>query len=710
MEQPKTVQRAAPGGTGTGASLELSTPVQFLKGAGPRRAEALDRLGIRTVEHLLYHFPRDYADRRTLKTIAAASVGEPATLVATVKRVEVPRRRGRQDTIVTLEDPTGILHAVWFGQPYMKRHFNPGDRVIVSGLVGWFDRKRLNNPDWDVLTEDESRSIHFGRLVPIYPSTLGLSQRILRTLVRTALEGTRGLIPDVIPASVRAREKLLTRADAVSAIHFPETPEQLEPARATLVYEEALKVQMTLRRIKHDRESRRPGISFPKESPLSRAIEAGLPFRLTDDQKKALAEIVDDMARKKPMARLLQGDVGSGKTVVALLAAAHALDGGCQAAFMAPTESLADQHLATFQRFAAAHGVSVVRLTGAVRGKERRSALEAVANGTARIVVGTHALIQEDVEFDNLGLVVVDEQHRFGVFQRADLKSKGRTPDVLAMTATPIPRTLYLTKMADLSLSTIRHRPVGRGTIKTRVTTEENRPKVYDVLVRELQKGRQVYVVYPLVLDSEKLDLKAATSMAETLRSDPRFAAFEVGLLHGRMKSLEKADVMERFRSGAIRLLVTTTVVEVGIDVANATVMLIEHPERFGLSQLHQLRGRIGRGSEKSYCILIESLPKGLAHERLEFFESTQDGFLLAEADLRFRGAGSILGVRQHGYSPDSLKIADPVRDQVVMERAHLEADRLARTDPLLDSTEWRALREVVEAGLEENRKYLDAG
>jgi ATP-dependent DNA helicase RecG len=704
----------APRVTPSPGPLTLQTPVKFLKGAGPKRGEALERLDIRTVGELLLHYPRDYVDRRTLQTIASAQVGELATLVAQVLRVEAPRRRGRQDTILTLEDDTGVLHAVWFGQPYMKRHFKKGDRVILSGMVGWFDRKRLTNPDWDVMTEDETRSLHFGRLVPIYPATLGLSQRVLRTLVRTALDAAAPLIDDVIPEEIRRREGLLSRREAISRIHFPETAEDLGPARATLVYEEALTVQMTLRRIKHERETRRPGIAFPLESPLARKIEAALPFELTADQRQVLAEIEADMALPRPMGRLLQGDVGSGKTVVALLAAVHAIDAGYQAAFMAPTETLADQHLATFERLAAPHGIPVVRLTGAVKGRDRRAILEAIRSGEARLVVGTHALIQDEVEFQNLGFVVVDEQHRFGVFQRADLKAKGVTPDLLAMTATPIPRTLYLTKMADLSLSTIRHRPAGRGAVLTRVTAEENRDKVYDVLARELSRGRQVYVVYPLVEESEKLDLKAATSMVEALRADRRFLPYAVGLLHGRMKSRDKAETMDEFRSGKIRLLVATTVIEVGIDVPNATVMLIEHPERFGLSQLHQLRGRIGRGSEKSYCILIESFGGGPAHERLKIFEATQDGFALAEADLRFRGAGSILGVRQHGLrfenSPNQLRIADPVRDQEVMERAHLEADRLARTDPRLQKPVWRPLRDLVEAGLDQNRKFLDAG
>lgn len=691
-------------------SVDLATPVQYLKGAGPRRAQALARLEVRTVEDLLLHFPRDHADRRTLKTIAAAQPGEAVTLVALVRRVEVPRRRGRQDTILTIEDDTGAMHAIWFGQPFMKRHFNPGDRVMLSGMVGFYDRKRLHNPDWEVMTEEERESLNMGRIVPIYPATSGLSQRVLRSLVRTALDAALPLVPETLPESVRTAEGLIGRREALAAIHFPPDPASLEPARRRLVFEEALDIQMLLRWLRIERETRRPGIAFPRESPLARRIETALPFTLTGDQRRALAEITADMAEPRPMGRLLQGDVGSGKTVVALLAAAHAIDGGCQTAFMAPTETLADQHLATFERFAVPHGVRVVRLTGSVRGRERQAALEAVRSGEAHLVVGTHALIQEGVEFHDLGFVVVDEQHRFGVFQRADLKSKGRTPDLLAMTATPIPRTLYLVKAADLSISTLRSRPAGRGAVITRVTGEENRQKVYEVLAREIDRGRQVFVVYPLVEESEKMDLKAATSMAEALRKHPVFAGRRIGLLHGKMRPKDKAAMMESFRSGAVHLLVTTTVVEVGIDVPNATVMLIEHPERFGLSQLHQLRGRIGRGTEKSYCILIETFAGGPAHERLGLFQSTQDGFALAEADLRFRGAGSILGVRQHGPSGSRLRIIDPVRDQELMERAWVLADHLAREDSELLSPEWAGLRGRLKSALEESRKFLDAG
>lgn len=692
------------------AVLTPATPVQYLPGAGPRRAEALARLDIRTVEDLLLHFPRGYADRTRLRTIAETVVGEDVTLVATVRRVDVARRRGRQDTVLTLDDESGMIHAIWFGQPYMKRHFSPGDRLMLSGPVGFYDRKRLQNPDWEVMTEEDAESLNMGRIVPIYPATSGMSQRVLRHLVRAGLDAVLGQLPETLPAWIRAEEDLPERRAALSAIHFPGQESDIDPARRRFVYEEALELQMILRWLRLERETRRPGLAFPAESPLARRIEDGLPFALTEDQRTALAEIVEDMARPTPMGRLLQGDVGSGKTVVALLAAAHAMEAGFQCAFMAPTETLAAQHEATFQRLAAPHGVTVIRVTGGLRSRERREALEQVRSGQARLVVGTHALIQEGMEFQNLGFVVVDEQHRFGVLQRADLKTKGHTPDLLAMTATPIPRTLYLTKAADLSLSQIRRRPAGRGRVVTRLTGEENRDKIYDVLAREMARGRQAYVVYPIIEESEKLDLKAATRMYDSLRRDAHFEARRVGLLHGQMKAADKAAVMAEFRAGNVDLLVTTTVVEVGIDVPNATVMVIEHPDRFGLSQLHQLRGRIGRGTETSYCILIEESGGGPSHERLTLFESTQDGFALAEADLRFRGAGSILGVRQHGPSGTRLRIVDPFRDREVMERAWALADRLARQDPQLLDPGWEGFRGRLRAALEASRRFIDAG
>lgn len=686
------------------------TPVQFLKGAGPGRARLLERLGVRTIGDLLFHFPRDYADRTRLSTVADAPIGSVATLLGEVRRVETPRRAGRQDTIVTLDDGTGLIHAIWFGQPFMQRQFTPGQRVMLSGEVGFYDRKRLNNPEWEVLTDEEVDSLNVGRLAPIYPGTAGLSQRMIRRLVRAGLDATLPLLKETLPESIRREENLIGRREALATVHFPEDAATLAAARQRLIFEEALGLQLVLRWIRLERQTVRPGIAFPRDSALARGIEADLPFRLTPDQAAALEEILTDMADSRPMGRLLQGDVGSGKTVVALLAAAHAVEAGYQVAFMAPTESLADQHHATLTRLAGPRGVSVARLTGSTRGRERKAVLAAVADGTAQIVVGTHALIQESVLFHALGLVVVDEQHRFGVYQRAELKSKGRTPDVLTMTATPIPRTLYLTRVADLSISTIRHRPVGHGEIVTRVTGEANREKVYGVLVREIEKGRQVFIVYPLVEESEKLDLKAATQMAADLAVHPLFVRHRVGLLHGRMKSPEKSAVLEAFRAGEIQLLVTTTVVEVGIDIPNATVMVVEHPDRFGLSQLHQLRGRVGRGTARSYCLLIESGAGGPAHERLALFERTDDGFALAEADLKFRGAGAILGVRQHGPSGTSLLIADPERDQEVLERAFARADRLARENPELLGEEWSALRRLVGEGMAQGRRFLDAG
>lgn len=700
---PSTSPRPIP------ADIGPETPVQYLKGAGPRRAETLARLEIRTILDLLHHFPRAWADRSHLGTIATAEVGADLTLLATVRRVDVPRRAGRADTVVTLEDGTGVLSAIWFGQPYMKRYFEVGQQLMLSGTVGFHDRKRLSNPEWEVWTE-EGDSSHVGRIVPIYPSTAGMSQRVLRGLVRQALEICLDRMEETLPHPILEAEHLPGRREALAAIHFPERMEAVEAARRRFIFEEALEIQMLLRWVRLERESRRPGIEYPAESPLADRLEASLPFQLTADQQTVLAEIKADMQRPTPMGRLLQGDVGSGKTVVALLAAARAVDAGYQAAIMAPTEVLAEQHRVTFERLATPLGIRVVRLTGQVKAAERARVLAEIRSGEAGIAVGTHALIQEGVEFHNLGLVVVDEQHRFGVLQRADLKTKGRTPDLLAMTATPIPRTLYLTKAADLSLSQIRTRPAGRGKVVTRVAGERNRDKVYEVIRREIDKGRQAYVVYPIIDESEKIDLKAATRMISMMETNPVFAGVRLGLLHGRLKAAEKSAVLDAFRAGLIDLLVTTTVIEVGIDVPNATIMVIEHPERFGLSQLHQLRGRIGRGSETSYCILIEESAGSAGHERLRLFETTLDGFILAEADLRFRGAGSILGVRQSGPAGIGLKIVDPIRDEAVLERAHAMAHRLAAADPQLLDPAWRAWRTRLKKAIDDSRRFLEAG
>ncbi|MDZ4805355.1 MAG: ATP-dependent DNA helicase RecG [Candidatus Eisenbacteria bacterium] len=691
------------------AELGPETPVQYLKGAGPRRAETLARLEIRTVLDLLNHFPRAWADRSRLGSIAMAEVGHDLTILATVRRVDVSRRASRADTVVTLEDGTGVLQAIWFGQPYMKRHFEAGQQLMVSGTVGFHERKRLSNPEWEIWTEDVD-SANVGRIVPIYPSTAGMSQRVLRGLVRQALELCLDQLEETLPSAVLSAEQLPGRREALRVIHFPEQMEAIDAARRRFIFEEALEIQMLLRWLRLERENRRPGIAFPESSALADRLEASLPFRLTEDQQTVLAEIRADMRRPTPMGRLLQGDVGSGKTVVALLAAARAVDAGYQAAIMAPTEVLAEQHLVTFEKLATPLGIRVVRLTGQLKSAERVRVLAEIRSGVAGIAVGTHALIQEGVEFHNLGLVVVDEQHRFGVLQRADLKTKGRTPDLLAMTATPIPRTLYLTRAADLKLSQIRSRPAGRGRVVTRVAGEASREKVYDVLRREIDKGRQVYVVYPLIDESEKIDLKAATVMFATLTAHPRLSGVRAGLLHGRLKAADKSAILDAFRAGTIDLLVTTTVIEVGIDVPNATVMVIEHPERFGLSQLHQLRGRIGRGSETSYCILIEESAGGAGHERLRLFETTLDGFILAEADLRFRGAGSILGVRQSGPAGFGLNILDPIRDEAVLERAHAMANRLANEDPQLLDPAWGGMRTRLKKTIDDSRRFLDAG
>jgi ATP-dependent DNA helicase RecG len=544
----------------------------------------------------------------------------------------------------------------------------------------------------------------------VYPLTRGLTQRHLRRWVRYALERSRPAREEILPAAIRGKHDLVGAAEAFWGIHFPASPEVRDAARRRLVFEELFIDQLLVHAARRRREQGRCSEPVRSGGPLCRRIRASLPFALTGDQERALDEILADLGRARPAQRLLQGDVGSGKTVVALLAAAAAADSGLQTAFMAPTELLAEQHNRSLSELGGSLGLRPVLLTGSTPSRRRREILAALADGSAPLAVGTHALFQDEVAFRALGLVVVDEQHRFGVVQRLALMEKGRDPHVLAMTATPIPRSLAMVRYADLDLTVIRERPRGRGKVVTRVTPEGNRDKVYGYLRDRLAEGRQAYVIYPLVEESEALDLQAATTMAKELASRDEFRDFEVALLHGQMKAEEKEGIMRRFVEGSVHVLVATTVVEVGIDVPNAAFMIIEHPERYGLSQLHQLRGRIGRGPHPSYCVLVRG--RGLdpaAVKRLDLFARTEDGFELARLDLQLRGPGDLLGTRQSGLP--RFRVADPLRDAAVTEAAQraarsvLDEERLISGDP-----EWSTLGRYLREKLDTEGTLADAG
>ena len=687
----------------------LKTPVQFVKGVGPKRAEQLATLGLTTVDDLLFHLPFRYEDRREVRTISMLRAGEQATIEAEIHGVQERFAGGGRRRVLeaTASDASGTLTLLWYHQlTYFRSRFREGQRVLLHGKVevpkgaARSLRLRIVHPEIEILEGQDDADT--GRIVPIYIKPAGIPIGAMRRLVHSAVEQHAVRAPSALPPEVAARRGVMDLAEALRTVHQPPPEADVEalnagtsPAHKAIVYDELFYLQLGLALRKHN-VVEEPGIAFPLAAPHAARLAATLPFAFTGAQRRVIAEIERDMAAPHPMHRLVQGDVGSGKTVVALHAAAIAIDAGYQAALMAPTELLAEQHCATMRRFGQPIGLRVALLTGSVQGKLRGRTERAIARGDIDLVVGTHALIQESVAFKRLGLGIIDEQHRFGVLQRQTLKRHGTNPDILLMTATPIPRTLALTLYGDLDVSAIDELPPGRRPIVTRVFNQRQRERVLELLAHELDQGRQAYVVYPLVSESEKIDLLDATRMARELAAGP-LAKYRLGLMHGQMPADEKDDVMRRFRDGDHQVLVCTTVVEVGIDVPNATVMVIEHAEHFGLAQLHQLRGRVGRGEHRSLCFLLASYAQGdQARERLRVMEETNDGFRIAEKDLELRGPGEFLGTRQSGL-PD-FRAANLLRDGALLRHAQEDAAAWLAVDPGLVSPASLPLRAVLEA------------
>jgi ATP-dependent DNA helicase RecG len=676
---------------------DLATPLHAVKGIGPRRAAALEAEGLRTVEDLLLHLPFRYEDRSRFLPIASLAPGLRGTVRGRVVTSALRRTRARGLTIfeALVEDASGSIRVLFFNQPYLRTLLAGGREVILYGEASpaRFGRKGLvlQAPQFEVLADDDPEAIHTGRVVPIYRRLPGLSSRAIRRLVHALLRGLPGIVPDPLPPGLAQARGFPPRRAAISESHFPSAgadPLDLQACRSRaqrrLIFEEFFFLQLGFalaRRAAGEARFRAPGLRV--DDGIRARIRAALPFHLTGAQRRALKEIADDLMSPRPMSRLLQGDVGSGKTMVSLLAALLVAENGYQVAFMAPTEILAEQHHRLFTGLLRGKGHAVGLLTAGVTGPARRQVLQGLRSGAIPILVGTHALLEDEVRFRSLRLAVIDEQHRFGVAQRARLKAKGgpaRRTDVLVMTATPIPRSLALTLYGDLDLSVIDELPPGRRPVKTVLRGEESRRRVYDFLRSQVAGGRQAYVVYPLVDESEQTEIKAAVAMAERLRREV-FPGLPVGLLHGRMRPEERETVMAGFAAGRVPILVATTVIEVGIDVANATVMVIEQAERFGLSQLHQLRGRVGRGAHESYCVLMAGAgAREEAARRLEVMCETSDGFVIARRDLEMRGPGEFLGTRQSGL-PD-LKIGDVLRDHDILEDARCEAFALASALP----------------------------
>jgi ATP-dependent DNA helicase RecG len=675
--------------------VDLTTALQYVKGVGPQRAKLLDKKGLATVEDALFFLPIRHEDRTRLTPLRSIQVGHVVTCSGTIAGISPPPPgRARAPLVLLLRDASGYATATLFGRGWLTRVLQRGQRLILHGKGARFkDKVTLQVQDWEVVESDDDEPIHAGALVPVYSTTEGLPQRALRSLMWRLVEAHAGDIAETLPEPLRRRRALAPLVEALRAVHFPDNASQLQAARRRLAYEDFLLLQLGLA-ILRARTTRERGIAMSPSGVLVRRLREALPWTLTGAQERVWSEIRTDMAAPYPMHRLLQGDVGSGKTIVAALAVLTAVEAGHQAAVMAPTEILAEQHFMTFQRLLAPLGVPVTLLTSALTGRERTTRREALAAGEIGCVVGTHALVQERVEFRRLGLVVVDEQHRFGVAQRARLKAKGEHPDVLVMTATPIPRTLALTLYGDLDVSVLDELPPGRKPLVTAARTESRRPQIYAFLREQVAAGRQIYVVYPLIEESEAIDLKAATDMARRLQHEV-FPELVVGLLHGRLSFETKDAIMQQFKDGEIHVLVSTTVIEVGIDVPNASVMLIEHAERFGLSQLHQLRGRVGRGPWKSYCILLAGGKLGEdAQRRLEVMVETNDGFRIADVDLQLRGPGEFFGTRQSGLP--EFRVADLLRDTALLEEARRDAQAIVAADAELRAPEHRGLRQAL--------------
>jgi ATP-dependent DNA helicase RecG len=666
--------------------LDLFTPLQFVKGIGPARAQMLSARGLETVLDLLYYLPFRYEDRRQIKDLRSVVPGEKVTVLARVEEARLTGARSFRAPGIfeaTLSDGFGTLVARWFHGKYLEDVLKPGTRLAMFGKVE-LDRREgarvMVQPEFEILADgEEDEGLHTGRIVPIYEAVSKISTKVFRGLLHRILQETEPP-SDVVPEDIRRRLALPDLSAALRFVHAPDADADVRllnefraPAQFRLIFDEFFWLECGLA-LKRTKARKAEGIAFSVTDRAREQLKAMLPFKPTAAQKRVIQEIVNDMKQPFPMNRLLQGDVGSGKTIVAAQAAVIAIENGFQVAVLAPTEILAAQHYAYFRRLMEKLGYTVVLITGSRTARQKQELKRALALGIAHVVIGTHALLQEDVAFQKLGLAIVDEQHRFGVRQRLTLMEKGLKPDVLVMTATPIPRTLALTVYGDLDISIIDELPPGRKPVTTRHVSEASIEKVWEFVGREVKKGRQAYVVYPVIEESETNAMKAAERAYQQLKSEI-FPALKIGLLHGKMSADEKEDAMRRFEKGETQILVCTTVVEVGVNVPNATVMVIEQAERFGLAQVHQLRGRVGRGAEQSYCFLITGRVNDIARERIRTLVQSNDGFYIAEMDMRLRGPGEFAGTRQSGIP--GLHVANLFRDADILELARSEAQAL---------------------------------
>ncbi|MBQ9267705.1 MAG: ATP-dependent DNA helicase RecG [Clostridia bacterium] len=671
--------------------VELSQDIQYVKGVGPSRVEALHRLGIYTLEDIITYFPREYEDRSHLKKIVELSFGESAAFRGTVvsRMVETKIRPKMAVYKLLVRDETGSILITWFNQPYLKNVFKPGEDYIFFGKVnGTFGKLEMQSPTFDPVGQTKNT----GKIIPLYPLTQGITQNVLRTIIENAVKLTNGELADPLPSTLRAKYGLCEINEAVQKIHFPSKLNDFEKARFRIAFEELLTLQLGLLLLKKKGNDSDNGISFTRDNGIQEMIDS-LPYQLTGAQARVLKDIEKDMESCKSMNRLVQGDVGSGKTVVAMLAMYKAVKNGYQAAMMAPTAILAKQHYENAKKMYEPFGIRCGLFTSELTKKQKETLLVQLKNKEIDIAIGTHALIEDNIEFANLGLVITDEQHRFGVRQRGILSSKGENVDTLVMTATPIPRTLAIILYGDLDISIIDELPPGRQKIDTYAVGKNMEERVNEFIRKELQKGRQAYIVCPLVEDSENMDLKSVMKRFEYYQEV--FQEFNVGFLHGKMKPKDKDAIMTGFKDHKLDVIISTTVIEVGVDVPNATMMVIENAERFGLSQLHQLRGRVGRGKEKSYCILKYESNSKVVKERMDIMQATNDGFVISEKDLELRGPGEFFGTRQHGIP--EFKVANLFTDMNILKEAQEAANEILERDINLVSEENQGIKRKVD-------------
>jgi len=672
----------------------MQTPIQYLKGVGPARKKIFERVGILSIGDLIYYLPRRYEDRTHFSTIKELEEGVVTTVKAQIIKKSLRRLFRRRMSIfqAAAKDDSGIIKCIWFNQPFLNDYLNAGDWVILHGKVEKYkEALQFGNPEIEIISEEDD-SLNIGRVVPVYPLTEKLTQRQVRKSVDLALTDALPKLKDCLSHELRKKYNLENLAQALHSIHFPESIESIPESYRRLTFDEFLQFQLIVG-LKKNRHKQQSGLEHITQGDLGNKFLKQLPFEFTMSQQIVSAEIMKDLSSNKAMRRLLQVDVGSGKTVVATYAAVVALQNNKQCAFMAPTEILAQQHYNNIKNWFKPLKARIALLTSSTSKDEKEKVYKLIAKNEPVLVIGTHSLIQDEARFKNLSLIIIDEQHKFGVLQQRSLVNKGQNPDLLVMTATPIPRSLALTLYGDLDISTIEEMPKGRGKIKTTWAKEAQRKKVYSFLKQRIDEGRQVFIVYPLIEESDKIDLKAAIQMYEQL-SKKVFKDCKVGLVHGKMKTDEIKKVMSDFKKGKTSVLVSTIIIEVGIDIPNATCLLIEHAERFGLSQLHQMRGRIGRGSHESYCILFSDKQSEIGRKRIEALCKTTDGFKISEADLKLRGPGEFFGQRQHGDW--DFRIGNPIRDIELLKLARDEAFSLLDEDQTLAKADNQPLKEAL--------------